>query len=336
MKLSERGLTAIKGHEKLRLKAYPDPGSVNGLPVTIGYGSTRRMDGSPWQLGDVITEAEAVELLARDTQEAQDAVNRLVAVPLRQGQFDSLVSFTMNVGQGAFADSTLLRLLNEGDYNGAEMQFQRWNLNDGTVMAGLTNRRKAEAAMFSGTAPITESKPTWEAPMSPFLIAALPALVEAIPGLIRNFGKGEVTERNAQAAGRVLEIVQVATGTANAQAAVEAVKDDPAARTAATDALDREGWFAVTESGGGGIEGARKFSIETKGAFWAMPAFWVSILLLAPLYVVVYAVLFQQGWPDTIKVQVVTAILAVISIVGAFWLGSSFAQAVQRNREIDQ
>jgi muramidase (phage lysozyme) len=171
--------------------------------------------------------------------------------------------------------------------------------------------------------------------MSPFLIAALPALVEAIPGLIRNFGKGAVTERNAEAAERVISIVQAATGTTNAQAAVEAIKADPAARVAATEALDREGWFAVTESGGGGIEGARKFSIETKGSFWAMPAFWVSILLLAPLYVVVYAVLFQQGWPDTIKVQVVTAVLAVISIIGAFWLGSSFAQAVQRNRETD-
>lgn len=160
--------------------------------------------------------------------------------------------------------------------------------------------------------------------MSPFLIAALPQLVEAIPGLIRSFGKGEVTERNAKAAEAVLQVVQTATGTTNAQAAVEAVKADPAARMAATEALEREAWFETTEAGGGGIEGARKFSIDSMGSFWQMPAFWISLLLMAPLYAVVYSVLFTEGWADTIRVQVVTAILAVISIVGAFWLGSSF------------
>ena len=160
--------------------------------------------------------------------------------------------------------------------------------------------------------------------MSPFLIAALPALVKAIPELIRNFGKGEVTERNAQAAERVIGIVQAATGTPNAQAAVEAVLGDPEARKAATAALDSEGWFVVTEAGGGGIDGARKYAIDSMGPFWQMPAFWISLLLIAPLYAVVYAVLFTDGWQDTIKVQVVTAILAVIGIVGAFWLGSSF------------
>jgi GH24 family phage-related lysozyme (muramidase) len=343
--IGPRGTALIKRFEGCarrrpdgQFEAYPDPGT-GGKPWTSGWGATGpdHVHGGRIGPGTIWSQQQCDARLARDLVRYANDVSRAIgSAPTTQGQFDALVSFVFNVGQGAFADSTLLRLLNSREYIAAEMQFQRWNLNDGKVMPGLTNRRKAEAAMFSGAAPITESKPTWEAPMSPFLIAALPALVEAIPGLIRNFGKGEVTERNAQAAGRVLEIVQVATGTANAQAAVEAVKDDPAARTAATDALDREGWFAVTESGGGGIEGARKFSIETKGSFWAMPAFWVSILLLAPLYVVVYAVLFQQGWPDTIKVQVVTAILAVISIVGAFWLGSSFAQAVQRNREIDQ
>ena len=161
--------------------------------------------------------------------------------------------------------------------------------------------------------------------MSPFLIAALPALVEAIPGLIRNFGKGEVTERNAQAAERVLDIVQAATGTTNAQAAVEAVKADPAARTAATDALDREGWFAVTESGGGGIEGARAFNVAVVDvAAFRMPALWISIALLVPFYGVVAAVLFMDGWSAEIRIQVVTAVLATVGMVAAFWLGSSF------------
>ena len=160
--------------------------------------------------------------------------------------------------------------------------------------------------------------------MSPFLIAAWPMLRDAIPALVRAFGNGPMTERNADAVEKVFGVVQAATGTTNVQAAVEAVKADPAVRATVTEALDREGWFMVTEAGGGGIEGARKFSIDSMGSFWQMPAFWISLLLMAPLYAVVYSVLFTDGWADTIRVQVVTAILAVISIVGAFWLGSSF------------
>jgi muramidase (phage lysozyme) len=161
--------------------------------------------------------------------------------------------------------------------------------------------------------------------MSPFLIAALPALVEAIPGLIRNFGKGAVTERNAEAAERVISIVQAATGTTNAQAAVEAIKADPAARVAATEALDREGWFAVTEAGGGGIEGARAFNVAVVDvAAFKMPALWISIALLVPFYGVVAAVLFMDGWSAEIRIQVVTAVLATVGMVAAFWLGSSF------------
>jgi lysozyme len=330
MKLSAAGLAAIKKHEGLRLEAYPDPGSANGKPVSIGYGATTTSAGNEWSLGDRITELQAETLLRRDLEDAERTVNALVKVPLSQGQFDSLTSLVFNIGSSAFADSTLLRLLNEGDYIAAEMQFQRWNKNDGAVMPGLTNSRKAEAAMFAGAAPI-ERKDT----MSPFLIAALPALVEAIPGLIRNFGKGEVTERNAKAAEAVLEIVQTATGTTNAQAAVEAVKADPAARVAATEALDKEGWFIVTEAGGGGIEGAREFSLAARGAFWELPAFWITALLMIPVYLVIGAVLFQGNWPDTIRVQVVTAVLAIIGIVGAFWLGTTYrtnSDALTRSR----
>jgi lysozyme len=327
MKLSAAGLAAIKRHEGLRLEAYPDPGSANGKPVSIGYGATTTSAGNEWSLGDRITELQAETLLRRDLEDAERTVNALVKVPLSQGQFDALVSFVFNVGQGAFADSTLLRLLNAGDYNGAEMQFQRWNMNDGKPLAGLTKRRAAEAAMFSGAAPITESKPSWEAPMPAPIVAALfPALLQAIPGLIRTFGsEGKITDRNAKAAETVLEIVQTATGTQNAQAAVEAVQRDPGALAKATEALDREHWFEATEAGGGGIEGARAFNVAVVDvAAFRMPALWISIALLVPFYGVVAAVLFMPGWSAEIRIQVVTAVLATVGMVAAFWLGSSF------------
>lgn len=343
MNLSDSGLSAIKSHERLRLQAYPDPGSKDGLPVTIGYGSTRRMDGATWQLGDTITEAQALTLLRRDVSEAESAVNRLVKVPLSQSQFDALVSFTFNVGIGAFELSTLLRRLNAGDYDGAAEEFDRWINNDGKPLAGLVRRRRAEREMFESvpapSAPVAEpptpqqiaaspqSIPVEAQPMTPFIAAALPALVQTIPELIRSFGDGQVTERNAKAAEAVLQVVQTATGTPNAQAAVEAVQNDPAAREAATQALEREHWFESTEAGGGGIAGAREFNLRVSdGDPLRMPALWISVLLLVPVYAVVGAVIFGENWSAEVRIQVVTAVLATMGIVGAFWLGSSFAK----------
>lgn len=323
MHLSESGLAAIRAHEGLRLEAYPDPGSADGLPITIGYGSTRRLDGSAWKLGDKITEAEATTLLRRDVSDAEVTVNRLVTVPLTQGQFDALVSFVFNVGAGAFKGSTLLRLLNAGDYTGAAAQFARWVNNDGKPLSGLVRRRNAERAMFEGAPNLQILR---EAPMAPFIAAALPQLITAIPELIRSFGDGAVTERNAKAAEAVLQVVQTATGTPNAQAAVEAVQSDPAARIAATEALEREHWFETTEAGGGGIAGAREFNVEfADGKPLRMPALWISFALLVPFYAAVFAVLFMDGWSAEIRIQVVTAVLATVGVVSAFWLGSSFA-----------
>jgi lysozyme len=75
-------------------------------------------------------------------------VKRLVKVPLAQGQFDALVSFSFNVGLGALGSSTLLRKLNAGDYRGAAAEFPRWNKAGGKVYEGLTRRRAAERSLF--------------------------------------------------------------------------------------------------------------------------------------------------------------------------------------------
>lgn len=146
MKTSPKGIALIKSAEGLRLKAYPDPGT-GGLPWTIGYGSTSGVTKSM-----VITEAQAEQMLAADLVRFERAVERLVQVPLNQGQFDALVSFTYNVGEGNFTKSTLLRKLNAGDTAGAADQFLRWVNAGGKVLSGLVKRRAAERAMFLGVA----------------------------------------------------------------------------------------------------------------------------------------------------------------------------------------
>ena len=98
--LSQKGIDLIKEFEGLRLKAYRDPVGV----LTIGYGHT----GSDVKVGQVISQTRAEQLLKGDTGWAQDAVRRSVKVPLSQGQFDALTSFTYNLGGGALASSTLV------------------------------------------------------------------------------------------------------------------------------------------------------------------------------------------------------------------------------------
>ena len=143
MRTSDAGLDLIKHHEGVETEAYPDPGSDDGRPWTIGVGHTKGV-----KKGDTCTVAQAMAWLREDIQDAEAAVLRLVKVPLTQAQFDSLVSFVFNVGSGALEKSTLLRMLNSGDYFGAAVQFERWNKNDGRVMAGLTRRRKEERNLF--------------------------------------------------------------------------------------------------------------------------------------------------------------------------------------------
>lgn len=130
----------IKKHEGLRLEAYmPTPNDV----WTIGYGHTHTTEK-----GMKITAGQAESLLRKDILWVEKAVNKLVVVPLTQNQFDALSSLVFNIGEGAFSTSTLLRLLNAGDYEGAANQFPRWNKQKGRVLNGLTRRRQEERQLF--------------------------------------------------------------------------------------------------------------------------------------------------------------------------------------------
>lgn len=135
-------------HTKLsngNCKAYLCPAGV----ATIGYGTTRYPDGIKVRMGDERTQEEAEQYLSFEVVKiCVPAINKNVKVPLTQGQFDALISFIYNFGEGAFAGSTLLALLNNKDYMGAAKQFPRWNKANGEVWEGLVSRRKEEMDLF--------------------------------------------------------------------------------------------------------------------------------------------------------------------------------------------
>lgn len=146
--VSQAAIDLIHSFESFKANAYPDPGSKNGLPVTIGWGSTSDLNGRPIKLGTVWTRAQADAKFAQDIEKFAAGV-REVAGPSTQGQIDAMVSFAYNVGLGAFKSSTLLKKHLAGDYAGARSEFARWNKNDGKVMNGLIRRRAAEAEMYA-------------------------------------------------------------------------------------------------------------------------------------------------------------------------------------------
>lgn len=151
MKISNNGLNLIKTYEGLELTAYPDPGT-GGAPWTIGYGHT----GPEVHAGLVWTQQQAEQALASDVAQSERDVTSLVKVQINQNQFDALVSFAYNCGSDIDADdiaeglgdSTLLKKLNAGDYDGAANEFPKWNRSGGKVLSGLTKRRNAERSLF--------------------------------------------------------------------------------------------------------------------------------------------------------------------------------------------
>ena len=143
MKLSYNGIQFLKQWEGFKKEAYKDTGGV----WTIGYGTIKWKE-KPIEQGMTITEKEAELALEADLAWAQTAVNQLVRVSLTQNMFDALVSFVYNVGESAFSKSTLLKLLNQGNYTEAVKQFERWKFDNGKEVRGLLNRRESERALF--------------------------------------------------------------------------------------------------------------------------------------------------------------------------------------------
>ncbi len=141
---SQNCYALIRSCEAFESKPYSD---LAGIP-TIGYGTTVYPNGQNVKLSDPECTAEQAEqYLEHDLQAAARAVN-LVKVPLNQNQFDALCSFTYNEGVGAFKRSTLLKLLNTGDYLGASAELLKWCYSGKNMIFGLLVRRRKEQKLF--------------------------------------------------------------------------------------------------------------------------------------------------------------------------------------------
>lgn len=153
--LSGAGVDLIKKFEGFSAKLYNDPVGH----CTVGYGTLVHEGGcngapseQPYLNG--VTEQQATALLTDRAAQFQKTINDNVSVELTQNQFDALVSFTYNIGSGNFKQSTLLKVLNQGNYDAVPGEMKRWTkgrVNGKLVdLQGLVARRNAEAALFGG------------------------------------------------------------------------------------------------------------------------------------------------------------------------------------------
>ena len=156
----------IKQWEGMKLMPYQDGAGV----WTDGYGNTHNVVPSK-----KISQAKADADLVRNLREAEGAVERLVKVPLTDNQFGALVSFVFNVGVEAFRTSTLLRLLNAGNYNAVPLQLARWNKitvkGRKVPSEGLTNRRAAEVGLWATGAFVASAPTPARDPVRPLMLS---------------------------------------------------------------------------------------------------------------------------------------------------------------------
>ena len=122
-----------------------------------GYNKPKRTPSHPKKShvvvakeGDKINQDEAEHLLQEEMPEYEGYINDMVTVPLKQCQFDALVCWVYNLGPTNLGESTLLKLLNAGDYHTTPTQIKRWNKAGGKTLQGLIRRREAEALLFEG------------------------------------------------------------------------------------------------------------------------------------------------------------------------------------------
>lgn len=160
MKIDKYGEKLIKKFESCKLKAYKADKSEKYY--TIGWGHY----GAEVKKDMIISKETAEKLFRNDIKYFEKSVSSCVNVPITQSMFNALVSFTYNVGYGAFKNSTLLKYVNKSQFKKASKEFKKWNKCGGKVLNGLVRRRKAEEKEFlrEGLEPTAKVSNTFKIP----------------------------------------------------------------------------------------------------------------------------------------------------------------------------
>ncbi len=165
MNISPEGIAALYRREckppnfEPELTAYDD-GYGN---ATIGCGHT----GADVHFGQTITREQADALFKSDIGPCEATVTESVKVPLRQPEFDCLCSFAFSIGVGAFARSTLVKVLNAGKYDQVPKELSRWVYSGGKLSNGLVNRRNSEIGQWTRGAFVSSATVPVDVPPSP-------------------------------------------------------------------------------------------------------------------------------------------------------------------------
>ena len=147
------GLKLIAEFEGCRLKSYKDIAGV----WTVGYGLTSRAGFIEVNEDTSLTQDEADYWLEKVVADFAQRVENCIERPISDNAFAACVSLAYNIGSGAFAKSTALRRINEGDMAGAAEAFLMWNKSGGRVVEGLKRRRAAEKVLFETPDPVVET-----------------------------------------------------------------------------------------------------------------------------------------------------------------------------------
>ena len=171
--------------------------------------------------------------------------------------------------------------------------------------------------------------------MPPFIAAALPSILSAIPALVDLFkGDSPTSERNAVLAEKVVYLAKSALSVRNEQELVEQLETDPKAAEAVRAAIEAQ-WFTLVEAGGGGIAGARqaeKAFMEGKANILQSPSFWIALMLLPLVYLLVMSLIGLIGtavWSDDVRAGLSGSLIS--AIVGGL-VGYYYGQTTSRNR----
>jgi muramidase (phage lysozyme) len=213
----------------------------------------------------------------------------------------------------------------------------------GTIAAPIEERSTPDpgtepAEPVAPAEPAEPATPPEDKPMLPFIAAAIPALIDAAPDLIRVFGGKDQqrVERNAKAAEIVAGIAKTATNASTEQEAVERIVSDPQAAESFRAAIKQQ-WYELVEVGGG-IAAARRADLavmQIEGPWWSFlrsPSFWALVLLLPLVYLIVLSIIGVLGgveWSMDVRAQ--TAGMVVGTIIGGA-VGYYWGQTTSRNR----